>query len=222
MKFVCSSWLRSVLNHNKKVYFKILFLLVTWQGKNLSEIKYTQLHWKLLYFEFILSQNHRIVSVGRDLWRSSSPVSLPRLSPRAAHTGRGPGGFWTSPEGETPHPPLHQVSFLGSPAAVSQVIVIWIDIHKERYSVWSAKTKSHYHGLEFSLKGGRQPHVLQQDFYCKLGKIGYCFHIIIVKQTGSGYSTKLEELYGPAVGNDSLISDYFLVNLWKTTWIISS
>lgn len=41
-----------------------------------------------------VSQNHRMVGIGRDLWRSSS--TLP--SPRSGDTGMCPGGIWKSIE----------------------------------------------------------------------------------------------------------------------------
>lgn len=38
--------------------------------------------------------DRRIVRAGRNLWRSPSPIPLPRLGyPRAAYTGTHPGGY---------------------------------------------------------------------------------------------------------------------------------
>jgi len=49
-------------------------------------------------------QNHRIVKVGGDLQRSSSPTPLQSRPPTAGYIDRCPGRSWISPEKENPQP----------------------------------------------------------------------------------------------------------------------
>lgn len=52
-----------------------------------------------------ISQNHRMVELGRDLWRScNTTLLLKEGSPRAGCTGLHPGGFWKSRGNETAQP----------------------------------------------------------------------------------------------------------------------
>lgn len=46
--------------------------------------------------DILLAQNYRMVGVGRDLWRSSSPTQA--ASPRAGYTGLHPGRLCLSPQ----------------------------------------------------------------------------------------------------------------------------
>lgn len=49
-------------------------------------------------------RDHRIVGAGRNFWRSSSPTPLLSSFSTGSCTGKYPGGFWVSPEEETPQP----------------------------------------------------------------------------------------------------------------------
>lgn len=51
----------------------------------------------------LISQNHRIAGVGRDLWRSSTPV-LTEGSAKVGCSGSRPVRFWMFPGMETPQP----------------------------------------------------------------------------------------------------------------------
>lgn len=56
-------------------------------------------------------RNHRILDVGRDLWRLSSPASLFRAGPpEAGCWGMHPGRFWIAARTETPKPKLPNTS----------------------------------------------------------------------------------------------------------------
>lgn len=48
-----------------------------------------------------VTQNHRIIKVGRDFWRSSSPTPLLKKVPYTGYAGKCPEGFWISPEKES-------------------------------------------------------------------------------------------------------------------------
>ena len=75
------------------------------------------LFWLDIFFsQTTQSQNHRMVGVGRDLCGSSSPTPAKAGTPTTGCTGPCPGGFWISPEKETPQPPWAACSRAPSPS----------------------------------------------------------------------------------------------------------
>ena len=62
--------------------------------------------WVVLFCLFVfLKINHRILGIGRDLYRSSSPIPLQSRLPTAGCTGSHPDWSLISPGKENPQPP---------------------------------------------------------------------------------------------------------------------
>ena len=86
--------------------------------------------WAQLHFQTInhrITQNHRIVGVGRDLQRLPSPTPCQSRLPTAGCTGGCPDGSWISPEKGAPQIPWAACSSAPSPSLRRSSFAYWCE-----------------------------------------------------------------------------------------------